>query len=87
MRISFRGCGGASRLVQCAVASLLWFASPVAASEMTAPIEQLDAGLNLTVASGFAQLLGGRMLFEDTPGGGLTVAIELPIVGAPKGSR
>ena len=42
--------------------------------------EQLNAGLNLTVASGFTQLLGGRILFEDTPGGGLTVAVELPFV-------
>jgi two-component system, OmpR family, sensor histidine kinase KdpD len=41
--------------------------------------DQLDAGLNLTVASGFTQLLGGRILFEDTPGGGLTVAVELPL--------
>ena len=40
---------------------------------------QLNAGLNLTVASGFTQLLGGRLLFEDTPGGGLTVAVDLPM--------
>jgi two-component system sensor histidine kinase KdpD len=46
--------------------------------------EQLNAGLNLTVASGFAQLLGGRLLFEDTPGGGLTVAVELPVTGPTK---
>ncbi len=44
--------------------------------------DQLDAGLNLTVASGFTQLLGGRILFEDTPGGGLTVAVELPLSGS-----
>jgi len=42
---------------------------------------QLNAGLSLTVASGFTQLLGGRVLFEDTPGGGLTVAVELPVMG------
>ena len=41
--------------------------------------EQMNAGLNLTVASGFTRLLGGRLHFEDTPGGGLTVAVELPI--------
>ena len=40
---------------------------------------QLAAGLNLTVASGFAQLLEGRLNFEDTPGGGLTVGVELPL--------
>jgi hypothetical protein len=28
--------------------------------------------------SGFVQLLGGSLRFEDTPGGGLTVVIELP---------
>jgi two-component system sensor histidine kinase KdpD len=44
--------------------------------------EQLNAGLNLTVASGFAQLLGGRLHFEDTPGSGLTVAVELPLNSA-----
>jgi two-component system sensor histidine kinase KdpD len=44
--------------------------------------DQLNAGLNLTVASGFTQLLGGRILFEDTPGGGLTVAVELPRKGS-----
>jgi two-component system sensor histidine kinase KdpD len=44
--------------------------------------DQLNAGLNLTVASGFMQVLGGRLHFEDTPGGGLTVAIELSLVGA-----
>jgi two-component system sensor histidine kinase KdpD len=41
--------------------------------------DQLNAGLNLTVASGFMQVLGGRLHFEDTPGGGLTVAIELSL--------
>ena len=39
----------------------------------------MNAGLNLTVASGFIRLLGGRLHFEDTPGGGLTVAVELPV--------
>src|SRR5487761_2754079 len=44
----------------------------------------LSAGLNLTVASGLAQLLGGALRFEDTPGGGLTVVIELPLAGAAR---
>jgi two-component system, OmpR family, sensor histidine kinase KdpD len=35
-------------------------------------------GLGLAVAHGFAELVGGALRFEDTPGGGLTVAIELP---------
>jgi two-component system, OmpR family, sensor histidine kinase KdpD len=41
--------------------------------------DQLNASLNLTVASGFMQVLGGRLHFEDTPGGGTTVAIELSL--------
>jgi two-component system sensor histidine kinase KdpD len=41
--------------------------------------EQLNAGLNLTVASGFMAVLGGRLHFEDTPNGGLTVAIEVSL--------
>jgi two-component system sensor histidine kinase KdpD len=41
--------------------------------------DQLNSGLNLTVASGFMQVLGGRLHFEDTPSGGLTVAIELSL--------
>jgi two-component system sensor histidine kinase KdpD len=40
--------------------------------------EQSGADLGLAVASGFAELLGGHLRFEDTPGGGLTVVIELP---------
>jgi two-component system, OmpR family, sensor histidine kinase KdpD len=40
--------------------------------------EQAGIGLGLTVVSGFVQLLGGSLRFEDTPGGGLTVVIELP---------
>jgi two-component system sensor histidine kinase KdpD len=39
--------------------------------------ERSGAGLGLSVASGFMALLDGELRFEDTPGGGLTVAIEL----------
>lgn len=39
--------------------------------------ERSGAGLGLSVASGFMKLLGGELRFDDTPGGGLTVAIEL----------
>ncbi len=47
-----------------------------------APFQRLNdegsgAGLGLTVASGFVNLLGGQLRFEDTPGGGLTVVIGL----------
>ncbi len=39
--------------------------------------ERSGAGLGLSVASGFLALLGGELRFDDTPGGGLTVVIEL----------
>lgn len=49
---------------------------------LVAPFQRLNdegtgAGLGLAVASGFIHLLGGALRFEDTPGGGLTVVIEL----------
>jgi len=37
--------------------------------------DRKGATLGLDVASGFVQLLGGRLRFEDTPGGGLTVVV------------
>jgi len=38
-------------------------------------------GLGLAVATGFVTAMGGRLGLEDTPGGGLTVDIELPPSG------
>jgi two-component system, OmpR family, sensor histidine kinase KdpD len=35
-------------------------------------------GLGLSVARGFAEVMGGTLTAEDTPGGGLTVVISLP---------
>jgi len=35
-------------------------------------------GLGLSVARGFMAIMGGALTAEDTPGGGLTVAISLP---------
>jgi two-component system sensor histidine kinase KdpD len=39
-------------------------------------------GLGLSVARGFAQAMGGTISVTDTPGGGLTVIVELPAGGA-----
>jgi two-component system sensor histidine kinase KdpD len=39
--------------------------------------EETSEDIGLSVASGFITLLGGELRFEDTPGGGLTVVIEL----------
>jgi two-component system, OmpR family, sensor histidine kinase KdpD len=41
-------------------------------------------GLGLAVARGFAEAMGGRIEARDTPGGGLTVAIMLPVASADK---
>ena len=38
---------------------------------------QAGAGLGLAVARGFVHAMGGRIELDDTPGGGLTVAVEL----------
>jgi two-component system, OmpR family, sensor histidine kinase KdpD len=52
---------------------------------MFEPFQQLDdhhpgsgVGLGLAVAKGFIDLLGGRVSAGPTPGGGLTMRIELP---------
>lgn len=38
-------------------------------------------GLGLSVAKGFREAMGGTIRAEDTPGGGLTVVISLPVAG------
>ncbi|WP_436790364.1 ATP-binding protein [Yinghuangia sp. YIM S10712] len=38
-------------------------------------------GLGLAVARGFAEALGGSLVAEDTPGGGLTMVLALPMSG------
>jgi two-component system sensor histidine kinase KdpD len=44
-------------------------------------------GLGLTVAKGFAEAMGGRVLAVDTPGGGLTVRVVLPAAPAASEDR
>ncbi|MER6128080.1 sensor histidine kinase KdpD [Streptomyces sp. NPDC001795] len=39
-------------------------------------------GLGLAVARGFTEAMGGTLNAEDTPGGGLTMVLSLPMAGA-----
>jgi two-component system, OmpR family, sensor histidine kinase KdpD len=41
-------------------------------------------GLGLAVAKGFAEAMGGRIAALDTPGGGLTVCVALPVASEDK---
>ncbi len=41
-------------------------------------------GLGLAVAKGFAEAMGGSITAEDTPGGGLTVRVTLPVASGDK---
>ncbi|MFE9024597.1 DUF4118 domain-containing protein [Streptomyces sp. NPDC007808] len=41
-------------------------------------------GLGLAVARGFAEATGGTLTAEDTPGGGLTMVLSLPMTGRPQ---
>jgi two-component system, OmpR family, sensor histidine kinase KdpD len=59
-----------------------------AKATMFAPFQRLgDApagagvGLGLAVAQGFTEATGGRLWAEDTPGGGLTMVLSLPVCG------
>jgi two-component system sensor histidine kinase KdpD len=54
------------------------------------PFQRLDnrqagVGLGLAVAKGFAEAMGGTILAVDTPGGGLTIRVTLPV--APSEDR
>ena len=41
-------------------------------------------GLGLALSRGFAEGMGGSLTPEDTPGGGLTMVISLPLAGADR---
>jgi two-component system sensor histidine kinase KdpD len=59
-------------------------------ARMFAPFERLGAsrgdgvGLGLTVAQGLAEAQGATLTAEDTPGGGLTMVLSLPVT--PEGA-
>ncbi|MET4052763.1 two-component system sensor histidine kinase KdpD [Frigoribacterium sp. PvP054] len=42
-------------------------------------------GLGLAIAKGFTEGMGGHLTAEETPGGGLTVVVALPVVGVRTG--
>ena len=44
-------------------------------------------GLGLAVARGLMSVMGGSLVAEDTPGGGLTMLIELPLSPAPQAAQ
>lgn len=59
--------------------------APGSATTMFTPFQRLGdrnatsgIGLGLSVAQGFTEAMGGNLTVEDTPGGGLTLAISLP---------
>jgi two-component system sensor histidine kinase KdpD len=39
-------------------------------------------GLGLAVAKGFAEAMGGSIVAADTPGGGLTIRLTLPVASS-----
>ncbi|MER6225654.1 ATP-binding protein [Streptomyces sp. 900105755] len=44
-------------------------------------------GLGLAVARGFAEAMGGTLTAEDTPGGGLTMVLSLPLAAGRRPGR
>ena len=57
------------------------------------PFERLDdrgsgtgVGLGLAVAKGFAEAMGAALVADDTPGGGLTMRVTLPVATRTAGS-
>jgi two-component system sensor histidine kinase KdpD len=60
-----------------------------AAERLFAPFQRLGdrdprgLGLGLSVARGFTEAMGGTLVAEDTPGGGLTVVVALPAAPYP----
>ncbi|MCU1458072.1 MAG: sensor histidine kinase KdpD, partial [Actinomycetia bacterium] len=63
---------------------------PEAREQIFLPFQRLGdrsrgagVGLGLAVARGFVEAMGGEIVAEDTPSGGLTMVISLPQAGAP----
>jgi two-component system sensor histidine kinase KdpD len=67
--------------------------SKTARERLFTPFQRLDdrrsdtgVGLGLHVARGFTDAMGGSLTAEDTPGGGLTMVLTLPVAPAPVGA-
>ena len=63
--------------------------SPDRRDDMFAPFQRLGdtdnstgLGLGLALSKGFTEGMGGTLVPEDTPGGGLTMVVALPVVAA-----
>jgi len=61
-------------------------------TEIFEPFRRFDdrkvgVGLGLAVAKGFTEAMGGVIVAADTPGGGLTVRITLPVASATAGAE
>jgi two-component system sensor histidine kinase KdpD len=59
---------------------------PALRSKVLVPFQRLGdesvasgVGLGLSIAQGFVEALDGTLTLDDTPGGGLTVTVGLPI--------
>jgi two-component system, OmpR family, sensor histidine kinase KdpD len=63
--------------------------APDRQEEIFAPFQRLGdddntvgLGLGLALSKGFAEGMGGRLTAEDTPGGGLTMVVALPVASS-----
>jgi two-component system sensor histidine kinase KdpD len=58
---------------------------PAEREQLFAPFQRLDdrgasgVGLGLSVARGFAEAMGGALVADESPGGGLTMRVRLPL--------
>ena len=68
--------------------------APDRRSDIFAPFQRLGdtdnttgLGLGLALSRGFVEGMGGTLAPEDTPGGGLTMVVELPVTAAEPAHR
>jgi two-component system sensor histidine kinase KdpD len=61
---------------------------PAAREQLFGPFQRLDdrdtggVGLGLSVARGFTEAMGGALVADQSPGGGLTMRLRLPLAHA-----